>query len=101
MLSEKELSVGQSKWLALVKAKFNNIYKSSTVTHAQLKEMHEEFVKLRTVDKKYKVGWPIWLITNNAVSRGVYSLPAAAVEKTPINPVYSEYEEELEAFGIK
>lgn len=71
-----------------------------------MKTAHDKFTELRKTDKKYKVGWPIWLITNNAITRGVYELPVpdgtVKIEVDPDidHPFYPEYIEELKQFNI-
>jgi len=89
---------------------YPEVYVSGKITHKQLYEAHGKFMGLRAVDKKYKVGWPIWLLSSNTVSRGVYQLPS------PINvedeedmlplphqdtPEYREYDAELKDFGVR
>lgn len=66
---------------------FPDIYETGEITHKQLTKIHVHFMDLRDVDKKYKVGWPIWLISNNAMQRGVYKIPR------PGEPVLEKKEE--------
>lgn len=106
MITHSELTPAQEKWLALIEYYFEDVYSSGKITHKQLKAAHDRFTVLRKEDKKYKVGWPIWLITNNAISRGVYELPVPSgtvkVEEDPdINhPFYPEYIAELKRFNV-
>lgn len=107
MIKHSELTAAQSKWLALIEYYFEDVYKSSIITHKQLVIAHEKFTELRAIDKKYKVGWPIWLLTNNAISRGVYQLPVPSnnveeesVDEDSTHPYYEEYVAELKRFGV-
>ena len=115
MITFDTLSPAQARWLSMIEYYFPEIHASGKITHDQLKEARAKFDELRTVDKKYKIGWPIWLIMNNSISRGVYILPKAfsvdewraiceddpVVSTKPLKSEYSdEYEAELRAFGI-
>lgn len=107
MITFNKLSPAQSKWLSLLEILFPDIYKNDTITHNQLKMVHDHLVSLREKDKKYKVSWPIWLISNNAIDRGVYTIPKETEEiQTQDDPdidhqFYPEYAFELMKFGIE
>lgn len=104
MITVKNMTVGQGKYIALVKHFFPDVYKRGEVTHKELKTIDAKLHQMRATDKKYKVAWPIWLITKNAVSRGLYSLPVDTedVEDDPDmkNPFYAKYKEELGIYGL-
>jgi len=104
MLNYNELSAGQRKWVDLVEILFSDVYKSGIITYNKLKEIDNTLVSLRERDKKYKVGWPIWLITNNAIERGIYKIPKdeEIIETDPdaSHPFFEEYQSELKMFGI-
>ena len=68
MITNSELTPAQSKWLALIEYYFADVYSSGIITHGQMKIAHDKFMELRATDKKYKTGWPIWLITQNVVN---------------------------------
>jgi hypothetical protein len=106
MITYDKLTPAQSKWLDLVEILFPTIYEGSIINHSQLKMIHDELSELRKTDKKYKVGWPIWLIMNNSVTRGMYKLPKETeiieevIDPDVDNPYYNEYVQELARFGI-
>jgi hypothetical protein len=104
MITLSELTPAQSKWLALIKHYFADIHSSGIITYQQLVEAHKKFTELRETDKKFKVGWPIWFITNNQISRGVYQLPKELAEQEvdpdTEHPLYAEYIDELKRFNI-
>lgn len=106
MITYDKLTPAQSKWLDLVEILFPTIYECDIITHAQLKMIHDQLTELRKTDKKYKVGWPIWLITNNAVTRGCYKLPKEESKLVDVdpdvdNPFYENYRAELARYGIE
>lgn len=105
MIKYDQLSRAQARWVDLLEILFPDFYKSDIITHSQLKMVHEQLLILREKDKKYKVSWPIWLITNNAVSRGVYKIPKphmVTVDNDPDmnHPFYPEYIQELKQFNV-
>jgi hypothetical protein len=105
MITFEKMTPAQAKWLALIEYYFADTYKSGRITHAQLVTAHNHFLELRKEDKKYKTGWPIWLITNNAIERGVYQLPTQAESVPQIDPdttheFYPDYIKELKEFGV-
>lgn len=107
MITFDKLSPAQSKWLSLLEILFPDIYKQDTITHNQLKMVHDHLVSLREKDKKYKVSWPIWLISNNSSARGVYKIPKETAEiQIQDDPdidhqFYPEYASELCKFNIE
>ena len=104
MLTWNDLSPARQKWVRLVQMHYPEI--TETITFKQIKEIHEHFLSLREEDKRYKVSYALWLIGNNAISRGVYFFPAE--ENTPPEKESSvvddklelEYKKELELYGI-
>lgn len=109
MITHETITKGQAKWLALITEFYPDLVETGSITHRQLQETNAWFRKMRTVDKdKYKTGWPIWLIVNNAVSRGVYQLPIpGAVNTVKSEAVVHEdteqrraYTAELASFGL-
>jgi hypothetical protein len=107
MLEFSNLSPAQKKWVRLVELHHPEV--KDTVTFAQIKQFHEEFKQLRSVDKSYKVSMPLWIITANAIRRGVYFFPGTenAVDPEPadepmeiIPELEVEYQKELQNFGI-
>lgn len=104
MKSLDDISAGQNKWLLLLEAVFPEIYAQETITHKQLKQVDADFRKMRALDKRYKVSWPIWLIMNNQVSRGVYLIPKDTEDLNKPEAdqeLVDELESELEGFGIE
>lgn len=99
MITNSQLTAAQSKWLALIEYYFAEVYSSGIITYPQLTAAHNKFLELRETDKKYKTGWPIWLITKNQISRGVYKLPVDDVEeeepKEVLDSLKQEYYDEL------
>lgn len=105
MIKFDDLSPAKLKWLTLVELLFPEIYANDTISVSELKTVHNHFLELRKTDAKYKVSWPIWLITNNALERGVYVLPKPnanlMVESSREKHEYfAEYESELRQFGV-
>lgn len=106
MLTWFDLSKAQQRWVTLVQMFHPEV--RDTVTFQQIRDFHEEFKSKRADGKQFKIGMPIWLITNNAVERGVYFFPSEENtvqmepdEMTPIDPeLEPEYQAELEAYGI-
>lgn len=97
-----ELSSGQRKWVDLVEILFPAIYDRGIITAKELKNVDAKFREMRETDKRYKVSWPIWLIMNNAIERGIYSIPRDIPEKDEdVNhEFYSEYHQMLKTFGV-
>lgn len=95
-----DLSPAQRKWVDLVEIHFPEI--NDTITYKQLLEMYNYFLELRKQNKNYRVSKPLWLITNNAIERGVYKFPG---RKVKINKDFSEmemlYHSELAEFDIE
>jgi hypothetical protein len=106
MISFEELSPAQGRWLALVKHYFADVHSSGIITYKQLIAADEKFRELRATDPKFKVGWPIWLITNNQTSRGLYQLPVESetsevtIDDDVKHPFYEEYVDELKRFNV-
>lgn len=107
MLQYEQLSKAQRKWVDLVEILFPDMYSSDIITHSQLKMIHEQLVEMRDQDKKYKVSWPIWLITNNAITRGAYKIPKQngveeSIDDDPDkdHPFFQEYIQELKQFNV-
>ncbi len=105
MITYNDLTPAQRKWVALVE--FTHPEVKDTITRTQVFEFHEEFMKLRAKDKKYKVGLPLWLCNNNVLERGVYFFPAeknttaVSTKQTVVNPLDAEFTARLAAYGIK
>ena len=105
MITADKLTPAQNRWMALVKHYFAEIYEGAIITHRQLIEVDEKFRRLLSIDKKYKVSWPIWLIMNNQVARGTYRLPIGIESDEEFDEVEPttldfEFESELKKFGI-
>lgn len=104
MITYDELTPAQSRWMALVEYYFPDKVICGTITTSELKTIHEFFVAKRNEGKKYKVSWPIWLIMNNALERGLYQLPPR-VTNVQVDPditheYYDEYVQELKEFSV-
>ena len=102
MIQFVNLTVAQQRWVSMVQHFFPEIYARGNITHKELMKAHTKFLELRETDKKYKVGWPIWLIMNNATSRGVYKIPMVAdtEKETNDSPHFADYETSLKEFGV-
>lgn len=106
MLTWHDLSKAQKKWVTLVQMFHPEV--RDTVTFQQIKEFHAEFMEKRSEGKKFKTGMPLWLITHNAIERGVYFFPSEEntvqmepEELTPIDPEFEpEYQQELAEYGL-
>ena len=108
MITHETITKGQAKWLAMITEFYPDIVKSGVITHKQVQEANQFFYAKRTKDKKYRVGHPIWLLVNNAITRGVYQLPVpgAVIEVKKIDvdtshELYADYASELASFGVK
>lgn len=107
MITHDTMSKGQARWLALLAEFYPDIVKQGIITHKQLKAVDEYFREMRTRDgKKFKISFPIWLMVNNAIERGVYQLPIKNIPiKLTVDPdiehkFYPQYDQELKSFGI-
>jgi hypothetical protein len=107
MLTWDDLTSTQKHWVTLVQM-FHPEIKDS-ITFQQLKSFHDEFKAMRSENKRFKTGFPIWLITHNAVERGVYFFPSEenVIDSEPdlcveIDPQLELfYKKELENYGIR
>ncbi len=103
MLSYNDLSIGQRKWVDLVEACELLDSNKNEVSYKEIQTIHEYFVKQRSVNKKFKVSKPLWLITNNAIRRGVYAFPSSESNLAITEGNYPEevmYKNELKKFNI-
>ena len=102
MIEFAELTVAQQRWVSLIQHFYPNIYSAGKITYQELIMAHANFISMREQNKKYKVGWPIWLIMNNAISRGVYKIPSSDVKIVEVsdNPLSAGYEDSLKEFGL-
>ena len=106
MLSYEDLTAAQKKWVDLVEIHYPEVMLQDNVTYTDIKTFHTFFVQKRVENKKYKCSMPLWLITNNAISRGHYRFPGSLViigeEMVGLDdPMEKIYKEELKKFGIK
>jgi hypothetical protein len=103
MLLYTDLSGSQRRWVDLVEFCFPDI--SETITYQKIKDIHNFFTEKRKDNPKYKISKALWLITNNAMTRGVYKFPsskladedAPMVEDTEMEKLYKA---ELAKYGI-
>ena len=102
MIEFAQLTVAQQRWVTMVQHFLPEVYVRGSITHKELIMAHAKFMEMRETDKKYKVGWPIWLIMNNATSRGVYKIPSSdpTVEEKSDSPFSEGYEKDLKEWGI-
>ena len=102
MLTYDKLTVAQEKWLNLLQHYFEDVYNQGIITYAQLNEVHNKFLELRATDKRFKVGFPVWLQTNNGISPGVYKLPKPGeTHPNALSDLEIRLNQELRAFGIE
>lgn len=103
MLNYDDLSPSQQKFIDLTIIHFPELAQGGKCTYKELMHIHETFVSYRAKDKAYKMSKPLWLITNNAIERGVYQLPLPnqKIEVNITNPMELMYRAELKRFGIK
>lgn len=80
MLQYHHLTPAQRKWVDLVQLYFPEIV--NEITFKQVTAIHQFFLEKRNENKKYKVGMPLWLISNNAIRKGVYFFPVSMYNNT-------------------
>jgi hypothetical protein len=102
MLTYDALSPGQRKWVDLVEACELVDHGTKEITYQQIESIHDYLVKQRLANKNFKVSKPLWLITNNAVRRGVYAFPGSGctLTNTNLSPQELIYQKELKRFRI-
>ena len=99
MLQFNALSPAQRRWVELVELYFPNTGK--TISYAELKKIDGFFRGKRQDDPRFKVSKPLWLITHNAIERGVYLFPASGVKiAETLTDREAEYRAELAKFSI-
>jgi hypothetical protein len=105
MLNYTDLSPAKQKYIDLVELFFPDIKTRGVITFQEMNDIHAFFVKKREENKKYKCSMPIWLITSNAMSRGVYKFPASDVtieqDTSGLTELDLQYHAELARYGIK
>ena len=102
MLYYKDLSPAQRRWVELVEAYFPR--SDPQITYAEIKQIHTFFVGKRREDARFKISKPLWLITNNALTRGRYMFPASnAIQRIAACLPQEEltYRQELAKFSIQ
>lgn len=101
MITRDDLTPGQLKYVNLLELTEPEIYASGVVSNRQLKEIHNKLVARRAEDERYKVSWPLWLILNNNIGRGLYQIPKnQESEEEETSPYFEEYQAELKQFGV-
>lgn len=80
MLKFSDLSKGQKRYVVTVMNLYPKLKTTGTITLKECNDIHNEMFAARASGGT-KVGFPIWLITNNKVARGVYSLPLPTDEQ--------------------
>jgi hypothetical protein len=100
MLQYHHLTPSQRKWVDLVQLHFPNIVHE--ITFRQVQEIHQFFLAKRQENKKYKVGMPLWLITHNAIKKGVYFFPVSMYNNTleSITKTEAQFRDELVKSGL-
>ena len=99
MLQFNDLSPAQRRWVELVELHFPNT--GDTITYADIKMIDGFFRGKRQQDSRFKVSKPLWLITHNAVERGVYLFPGSGVKLAEsLTDREAEYRAELAKFSI-
>ena len=100
MLQYHNLTPAQRKWVELVQLHFPEIV--NEITFKQVTAIHQFFLEKRNDNKKYKVGMPLWLITNNAIRKGVYFFPVSMYNNTLESITYTEtqFRAELSKDGL-
>ena len=104
MLNYTDLSKAQRRWVDLVEEYFPDI--SDTLTYKQIQDIHAFFTEKRKEDSKFKISKALWLITNNAVTRGTYKFPKSSIAEIEVETVIDSelevrYKAELAKFGIQ
>jgi hypothetical protein len=74
MLSFKDLSKGQKKYIAATITEFPEVVSKKFLTVSEIKYMFDE-MKNKRREGGVKVGYPIWLVTQNRVGKSQYKLP--------------------------
>ena len=100
MLQYHHLSAAQRKWVDLVQFHFPEI--TNEITFKQVTAIHNFFLEKRKENAKYKVGMPLWLISNNALKKGVYFFPVSMYNNTNESLTNTEiqFRSELSKDGI-
>ena len=101
LLQYKDLSPAQRRWVELVEIHFPHI--QHTIAYSEIRQIHDFFFSKRSADKRFKISKPLWLITHNAVSRGVYNFPGSGArlgEPAPLSDDETLYRTELAKFAI-
>jgi hypothetical protein len=104
MKNYTDLSPGQKKYVHFVELLFPELVVDGNIALSDVKIIHDKLVEKRIEDKRFKVAFPIWLITNNQVSRGVYKFPKSdsSNDVVSVNTPQDElYVSELSRYGIK
>jgi len=109
MLSYSDLSKAKQRWVNLVEKHFPNILDvtKGVLSYKDLQDIHANFTARRVEGKQFKVSKPLWLISNNAISRGVYKFPFSTVEEIvdeqaePDTEMEIRYQAELAKLDIR
>lgn len=106
MLEYSDLSISRKKWVHLVELFHPEV--DQTISYEQIKTFHEEFKEKRSLDTRFKVSLPLWIIGQNAISRGVYFFPGTKNDsaqflssKKEIDDMYeTEYQSVLKQYAL-
>jgi hypothetical protein len=104
MLNYTDLSKAQKRWVDLVEECFPD--DGDTLSFKQIQDIHEYFTSRRAENPKFKISKALWLITNNAVSRGTYKFPKSTASDVdgPVevnDELETRYRAELAKLDIK
>jgi hypothetical protein len=81
MLHYEDLTISQKKWVLMVNTYHPEV--KDTISFEQVHSFHNDFMKLRGVDSKYKIGLPNWLLRSNRINKATYFFPAEGKKYTP------------------
>ena len=101
LLQYKDLSPAQRRWVELVEIYFPHIQR--TITYSEIRQIHDFFSAKRAEDRRFKISKPLWIITHNAVSRGVYDFPGSGArlhEPESLSDSEAQYRTELAKYAI-
>jgi hypothetical protein len=100
MLNYDDLTTSQKKWVDLVIMLLPEI--GPEITWTDLHTVHDYYFPLRA-DKKFKIGFPNWLIRNNALRHGAYHFPKQGnilIDNEELDPLEINFREEIGKYGI-
>lgn len=108
MLRFEDLNKTQQRWVCLVEQHFSSLLVSTAglLSYKDICNIHDFFSKCREKDHSFKISKALWLITNNAIRRGLYRFPSSSsteIEEPQLEPDNEseiQYQAELKKLNI-